>query len=136
MDTTTFTATDSQDRVEFCDIFMRGRVIHVKRKSASSTLSHLFMQGLVSGELLQSDPDFRRDVHQEITRRNAQLGPAIPAAGAIDPGDYEVVFAVIAKSPRGNRHFLPFFSQVSFTRAARLLSQRGYHVALVRVPEV
>jgi uncharacterized protein (TIGR04141 family) len=135
MDTRTFRATDGQDRVEFCDILMRGRIIHVKRKSASSTLSHLFMQGLVSGELLQTDAEFRRTVSEEIRNRSQRLATAVPATGPFDPVDYEIVFAVIAKNPRGTRHFLPFFSQVSFTRAARLLTQRGYRVSLARVNE-
>jgi uncharacterized protein (TIGR04141 family) len=114
---------------------MRGRIIHVKRKSASSTLSHLFMQGLVSGELLQTDAEFRRTVSEEIRNRSQRLATAVPATGPFDPSDYEIVFAVIAKNPRGKRHFLPFFSQVSFTRAARLLTQRGYRVSLARVNE-
>jgi uncharacterized protein (TIGR04141 family) len=135
MDTTTFRATDGQDRVEFCDILMQGRIIHVKRKSSSSTLSHLFMQGLVSGDLLQTDAEFRRAVSEEVGNRSEPLATAVPAAGPLDPADYEIVFAVIAKRPRGTRHFLPFFSQVSFTRAARLLAQRGYRVGLARVNE-
>jgi uncharacterized protein (TIGR04141 family) len=135
MDTVPVRATDGQDNVEFCDIYMAGRIIHVKRKSASSTLSHLFMQGLISGELLQADAGFRREVHQRIANQNAAVAATVPADGAVDSADYEVVFAVIAKAPRANRHFLPFFSQVSFTRAARLLSQRGYDVALTRIPE-
>jgi uncharacterized protein (TIGR04141 family) len=135
MDTTTFRATEGQDRVEFCDILLQGRIVHVKRKSSSSTLSHLFMQGLVSGELLQTDPEFRSAVSQEIANRSQQLATVVPATGAFDPANYEITFAVIAKAPAGARHFLPFFSQVSFTRAARLLAQRGYQVALARVTE-
>jgi uncharacterized protein (TIGR04141 family) len=135
MDTTNFRATEGQDLVEFCDILLPGRIIHVKRKSASSTLSHLFMQGFVSGELLQSDAEFRRAASTEVANRSQQLANAIPQAGALDPTAYEVVFAVITKRTRRNRHFLPFFSQVSFTRVARMLTQRGYRVALVRIDE-
>jgi uncharacterized protein (TIGR04141 family) len=135
MDTRNFRATEGQDLVEFCDILLRGRIIHVKRKSASSTLSHLFMQGLVSGELLQTDADFRRAASTDVANRSQQLANAIPATGPFDPAAYEIVFAVITKRPRRNRYFLPFFSQVSFTRVARLLTQRGYGVALVRIDE-
>jgi uncharacterized protein (TIGR04141 family) len=135
MDRTTFRATDGQDAIEFCDILLDGRIVHVKRKSASSTLSHLFMQGLVSGDLLQSDPGFRRLVSEDVTGRSSRFAGSIPES-AIDTGNFEIVFAVIGKESRKGRHFLPFFSQVSFTRAARLLTQRGYRVALTRVPEL
>jgi uncharacterized protein (TIGR04141 family) len=135
MDTITFRATESQDRVEFCDILLRDRIVHVKRKYSSSTLSHLFMQGLVCGELLQTDAEFRRTVGEDITNRGPALDGVIPARGAFDPSNYEIAYVVIAKQPRGNRHYLPFSSQVSFTRAARLLTQRGYKVSLARVDE-
>ena len=46
--------------VEVCDLLSSdGKLIHVKRNSGSSDLSHLFSQGVVSATALQDDPDFR-----------------------------------------------------------------------------
>jgi uncharacterized protein (TIGR04141 family) len=43
------------DRVELCDILTKdGTFIHVKKRGRSSTLSHLFAQGITSSELLLS----------------------------------------------------------------------------------
>jgi uncharacterized protein (TIGR04141 family) len=49
--------------IEFCDLYSAAKqIIHVQRYGASSTLSHLFSKGLVSGTLFARDADFRRHV--------------------------------------------------------------------------
>lgn len=132
LDRVLFRATQSQDSIEFCDLVLKpNRLVHVKRKSGSSTLSHLFNQGIVSGELLHFDEGFRGAVRDALGRFDgfADVVPPGPLATA----DFEIVYAVIAPAPIGERHFLPFFSQVSFRRAAEQLSARGYAVSLSRV---
>jgi uncharacterized protein (TIGR04141 family) len=48
-------------KIEVCDVFSKTQdLIHVKKYISSSTFSHFFNQGLVSGELLRWDHDFRR----------------------------------------------------------------------------
>jgi uncharacterized protein (TIGR04141 family) len=132
MDRQPFRATESQDPIEFCDILLSTKkIIHVKRKSGSSTLSHLFNQGSVSGELLQADEGFRTEVRKSLASDPVFSG-IIPARD-LQPSLYEIAYAIMAPPPRGNRHFLPFFSQVSFRRAAEHLSARGYEVSLTRV---
>jgi uncharacterized protein (TIGR04141 family) len=127
-----FTASQTNDSIEFCDLFVKPRrIVHVKRKSGSSTLSHLFSQGVVSAELLHFDAGFREAVRAALGEHTG-FGRAIPAT-RLSPSTFEVVFAVIAPAPRGDRHFLPFFSQVNFRRAINDLSARGYELALMRV---
>ena len=46
-------------KIEFCDLYDAGLLIHVKRYSGSSGLSHLFEQGIVSAVAFLSDADFR-----------------------------------------------------------------------------
>ena len=47
-------------KMEICDILTRdGGLIHVKHRGSSSTLSHLFTQGVNSAERLLQDADFR-----------------------------------------------------------------------------
>src|SRR5207253_946437 len=44
-------AEEAKSGIESCDLFLKdGNFVHVKRKTRSSTLSHLFSQGLVAGE--------------------------------------------------------------------------------------
>jgi uncharacterized protein (TIGR04141 family) len=132
LDKVPFRATQSQDSIEACDIFLKpNRIIHVKRKSASSTLSHLFNQGIVSGELLHFDEGFRAAVRTSLGTFDG-FADAIPA-GPLSTSNFEIAYAVIAARPLGQRHFLPFFSQVSFRRAAEHLSGQGYVVSLTRV---
>lgn len=53
--------------IEICDLLSIDRqLIHVKRHLGSTDLSHLFAQGLVSAQLLQSSVDFRRAAEQKI----------------------------------------------------------------------
>ncbi|WP_052563745.1 DUF6119 family protein [Mycobacteroides abscessus] len=53
--------------IELCDLLSaEGEFIHIKRKSRSSTLSHLFAQGSVSATTFVSDPSFRDAVRAKI----------------------------------------------------------------------
>jgi uncharacterized protein (TIGR04141 family) len=53
--------------IELCDVLAsNGEFIHVKRKSRSATLSHLFAQGAVSAATFLSDGTFREQIRQEI----------------------------------------------------------------------
>lgn len=132
LDRKLFRATQSQDSIEFCDILVKpNKIVHVKRKSGSATLSHLFSQGAVSGELLHFDEGFRNSVRE--TLRAGTGFSQVVRAGALKPSSYEIAFAIIAAPATYNRHFLPFFSQVNFRRCAEQLTARGYAVSLERV---
>jgi len=55
--------------IEFCDLYSIERdMIHVKRYSGSGTLSHLFSQASVSGQLFKSDAAFRGKVNTKLRR--------------------------------------------------------------------
>jgi uncharacterized protein (TIGR04141 family) len=132
MDRRLFRATQSQDPIEFCDIVLKpNKIVHVKRKSGSATLSHLFSQGAVSGELLHFDEGFRNSV-RETLRGGSGFGQVI-RAGTLNPSSYEIAFGIIAPAASRNRHFLPFFSQVNFRRCVEQLTGRGYAVSLSRI---
>jgi uncharacterized protein (TIGR04141 family) len=114
--------------VEFCDILTADdKLLHIKRYGGSSVLSHLFSQGVVSGELFVSDSDFRKKLNEKLPpeRRlqNTDLRP--------DPGGYDIVFGVI--SEHDGPLDLPFFSKVSLRNARQRLSAYGYNVALKQI---
>lgn len=128
----------ARTRFEGCDLFSSGRqFIHVKRKVRSSSLSHLFSQGAVSAEAFLLDEQTRQQFKQLVEKRNPALATLLgDPKKAPTRGEYEVVFAVIAKAHRQKwPQSLPFFSQLNFVRQATRLRMLGYKVALCRVDE-
>lgn len=117
-----------RSKIEFCDLLRRnGDIIHVKRYSGSRDLSHLFAQGLNSGELYQLDEGFRSVVNQVLPQEFQR--PSVnerPAAGEL-----RVIFAIISQSRQPLN--LPFFSKLSLRHAARRLQGYGYRIALAKV---
>jgi len=114
--------------IEFCDLLHRDkRLFHVKRYGASSVLSHLFAQGLVSARLMLSDRAFREAVNQILPQSHRFNDPAVPP----DPHAYEVAYAIVGT--RGRELTLPFFSMVNLKNASDLLSQIGFRVTLTHI---
>jgi uncharacterized protein (TIGR04141 family) len=114
--------------VEFCDLFTKDKkLIHVKKYGASSVLSHLFQQGVVSGELFISNNSFRSEV-------NSRLGDDYKLAdveGRPNPIEYEICYAVMSDVP-GDLH-IPFFSKVVMKNAVKRLQAYGYKVTKKKI---
>ena len=122
--------TGATSKIEACDFLGRERqLIHVKDKTSSSRLSHLFSQGTVSARVLATDPPSRDSVRNEVIAVQAETGQTgyediIPNSGNdFTRGDFTVVYSVIAASDKPK---LPFFSLVSFRQAACELHALGY----------
>lgn len=132
MDQKTITHGGGHSKIEFCDIFTSAKkLIHVKKFGGSSVLSHLFMQGAVSGELLVSDGEFRAKLNSELPRGFKFLDPKRTRP---NPSEYEIVFAIISGST--NPLNIPFFSKVSFRNARRRLASYGYSVTKKKIVKV
>lgn len=114
--------------IEVCDLLALDRnFIHVKAKTKSSTLSHLFAQGLNSAQAFR-DMRFR------------QLAAAIcPAThtfifdGEPRISEHTVTYAIITQAEGSLRDALPFFSKQSLANAARDLVNMGYKVRLKKI---
>lgn len=116
-------------RIEFCDLYTAGRdLIHVKRYSQSSGLSHLFAQGTVSGELFKTQADFRSLVSDRLPESH-KLADAVVTP---QPDEYRVVYAVVS-SESGAGLTLPFFSRLNLRAATTRLRGYGYRVALSKI---
>lgn len=123
----------SRDQIEFCDLLTSERqLIHVKRKIQSATLSHLFMQGQNSAQLFVYDKEFRAAVHKAAS--DAGLTLDVLPSESINPAEWEVVFAIIAKPNRRWPDSLPFFSQLSLAAAANALDRMGFRKSLAQIP--
>ena len=115
--------------IEYCDLVKDAvDLIHVKRGTASSSLSHLFAQGEVSAELFSSDSKFR-----------AVLNNKLPDELRIDDvnerpntGNYKVVYAIVSEKP--GELTLPFFSKVRLKNAYYYVNNLlGYQVAVCKI---
>lgn len=128
-------------RIEFCDLMSTdGSLVHVKRKSRSSTLSHLFAQGHVSAEAL-IDGKLRDQVRSAIQNAAGTTDPS-PWLNLIPPSDSDpardtvtVTYAVVANSSATGVEWLPFFSRLTLMQTVRDLNRLGFtKIALMRVP--
>jgi len=124
------------DRMEICDVLTReGGFIHVKQRGSSSTLSHLFAQGVNSAERLLQDHEFRRQARDVIEREDPSFVDVLPADRPQDPRAFEITFAVITRSRRPTPLTLPFFSVVSLRAAATRLRAFGFRVSVAEIHE-
>lgn len=129
--------------IEFCDVLTkRGELIHVKRKSRSSTLSHLFAQGTVSATTFLADGDYRDELRKLVTEqlaadvRDAWLDLIPPTGQEVERAWYRVTYAVVtnAKDGAGAKDWLPFFSKLNLMQHAKQLQNLGLKVSITRVP--
>jgi len=132
-------AAGASSGIEAADLMSTsGEFIHVKRKSRSSTLSHLFAQGSVSATTLVGDLTFRANLRKAIEDAAKPRDPApwldlVPSTAAIDRGRMSVSYVVIADSAKAGVEWLPFFSRLNLMQHGKQLLNLGVHVSLERV---
>ena len=100
----------------------------IKRYGSSAVLSHLFSQGLVSGELFQTDAEFRRQVNGKLPRSHRMADLERRPRN----GEFRIVFAVVSDT-QGDLT-LPLFSRLNIKHAARRLEGYGYAVSKMKIP--
>lgn len=115
-------------KVELCDILTAdGKFVHVKHYSGSSTLSHLFNQGLVTAELAKSDASFVKQANKVV---ESQPGGASYVISGESPK--EVVYAIITKRA-DERPKIPFFSKIALRAVRSRLNAMGVNVTVKAV---
>ncbi|WP_437293889.1 DUF6119 family protein [Sorangium sp. So ce426] len=127
--------TGANAPIECCDLLtLTGQLVHVKRKTRSSTLSHLFSQGIASAEALIWDEGYRKEIVSLLKSRPAHAAhAALLAAPTFNAASFEVVYAVITRRTSNWPASLPFLSQLNLANAARILRRMGYKVSLLRI---
>jgi|HubBroStandDraft_1064217.scaffolds.fasta_scaffold00040_42 uncharacterized protein (TIGR04141 family) len=116
-------------KIEFCDLYgLNNDLVHVKRYGGSGVLSHLFLQGVVSGEVFVSDAIFRQKVC-DLLPPSHRLRDAQPRP---DTGAFRIIFAVVS-AEKGDTLTLPFFSRLSLRHAMQTLDNFGYKTALAKI---
>jgi uncharacterized protein (TIGR04141 family) len=129
MDMKTIQYGGGQSKMEVCDLLSLDRnFIHVKSKTKSAALSHLFAQGLNSAQAFR-DAEFRKLAAEKCNPSHKALFPVEP----INPVDHAVTYAVITTAPNALHKALPFFSRQSLANAARQLRNMGYRIFLKKI---
>ena len=115
-----------QSAVEPCDIYTVDEksktaiFYHVKLSTRSSTLSHLFNQGLNSIELLRLN-DYARNKIKELIKKSTS-GKSKNQIEAIDNDNLRVVYVIITKKKNADKSLnLPLFSRISLKRCLNTL---------------
>jgi uncharacterized protein (TIGR04141 family) len=132
-------APAGQKAVEPCDLFevVDGTAVlhHVKLKTLSGPLSHLFNQGVNSVWLLGEEP-------RAMTKMKALLTDAAAPGTAgnfhqpLDDNKLKVVFGVVTtKDPTKKSANLPLFSRISLRRAFKDLSVMRIEAELCFIPD-
>ena len=128
--------SDAKSPIEFCDLMSIDRqLIHVKKRSSSATLSHLFSQGSVSAALFLADEATRSGIRSTLKKlkKNAYLS-LIPTERPV-AANYEVVYAVLTKNSSKWPPALPFFSGVNLMHHANQIRNLGFKISLHHVRE-
>lgn len=134
LDRELFKPSAAASTIEFCDLLSnRGQFIHVKKRSSSATLSHLFSQGAVSCELFLQDPGLRAQVRSNLAEQTKPEHEALFPDTRPVPSAYEVVFVVISKEQQAWPPPLPFFSAVNFMHHASRIRNLDFSVKLQHV---
>ena len=122
--------------IEFCDFFSLDRqLIHLKDGHASTSISHLWSQGVVSSESFLRDEGFRRAALKNVRKRQKETVKAgfdalLPTpAKRPTTSDFTVVYGIMRVPYKKTKKLdLPFFSKVSLRAAAQRLEDMGFNV--------
>lgn len=128
--------TDATTEIEVCDLLSTSRqFFHVKRKTRSATLSHLFSQGAVAAQAFLQDEKTRTDLAAILAKNKKNAFVPLVPKDRPTPSHYEIAYAVISKPKKGKPTPLPFFSQLNLMQHSKLLRGLGFTVTLQRVNE-
>lgn len=126
-----------RDKVEPCDLYTvengQAHYIHVKIGTRSSSLSHLFNQGLVSIDLLCTEEQAQEKLRNLITEKIADNNLE-DYTKPIGTRNAKVIFAIATnKNPEKKSRILPLFSRISLRCVITALKLRNveYGVTII-----
>jgi uncharacterized protein (TIGR04141 family) len=124
--------------IEFCDFLSSDRkLIHLKDGHASTSISHLWSQGVVGSESFLRDEGFRRHLLKHVRARQKDAKKSgfeklLPTpAKRPRTRDFTVAYGIM-RTPlkRSGKLDIPFFSKVSMRAAAQRLEDLGFNVEI------
>ena len=141
LDAKTIRPGGASSGIELCDLLTKdGDFVHIKRKSRSSTLSHLFAQGNISAITFLEDGHFRDEIRKEIRAKTISQAEKtkwlalIPdSSSKVERGNFSVSYVVIVGATRTSTNWLPFFSKLNLMQAGRNLQNLSFKVSLTKL---
>lgn len=122
-----------RSRVEPCDLLTRDKkLIHIKIGGSSSTLSHLFAQGLTSARLLRTDIGMKNHINKYA---ESKFGPDF-IKETDENSDFEIVYAIIDHRKKPFIDILPFFSLVNLAQTLDQLEAMNYNYSLMKIDRI
>lgn len=119
-----------QTQVEPCDLLHISDdyldLIHVKISTRSSSLSHLFNQGIVSSELLRVNEEARTNLFELCNNDNR-------VSELLEADKFRVTYGIITKKKDKKSDGLPLFSKVSLYRAVNRFKSMNIPVSIVYI---
>lgn len=118
--------------LEPCDFFSdKKEFIHLKDGHSSGSISHLWMQGVVSAEAFVGDADFRKKLRAKVRSLGGGFEAYLPkSTDRIVREEYKIVYGIMRKPYADGSLGLPFFSKVSLQAAAERIRQFGFPMAI------
>ncbi len=124
-----------RDQVESCDVLTKDKeFICVKTyKKSSAVLSHLFMQAVVSADLLVNLRNYREKINSEVSY-HTNFGQNFIDLDNLDRTQVTFVYAICMNKDGRLARNLPFFSKISLRAAINQLKMFNFNVRLLRIP--
>ena len=126
----------SYANIEPCDFFVPPKsFFHLKDGTSSACISHLWNQGLVSGECFLKDENFRCSLRNML---NDSLKSKVPARKDTKPvaNEYKIIFGIMREPSKNGNINIPFFSKVSFRAVFQRLTELGFQVFVNPIKKV
>ncbi len=126
----------SYANIEPCDFFVPPKsFFHLKDGISSACISHLWNQGLVSGECFLKDENFRCSLRNML---NDSLKSEVPARKDTKPvaNEYKIIFGIMREPSKNGNINIPFFSKVSFRAVFQRLTELGFQVFVNPIEKV
>ena len=126
--------TGAPTPIEFCDLLdVSGAIIHVKKRSHSSTLSHLFAQGSVSCDVFLRDEGARKLLKEKLRKLKKLEHANLFSKDRPTPSSFRVVFIILAPPRKTWPPRVPFFSAVNLVHHSNRIQDQGFKVTLQHV---
>ena len=135
--------------VEIADLLsIKKHIIHVKDWRGSSTFSHLFSQGVISGQILRESREARSQaktkyVNGEKTTNDMSEEDIVKKFDAaldvenFKPGDYTIVYAFFhSETHKTLSEYLPIFSRMNLINHIKILQKEGFNVVVKNILKV
>jgi uncharacterized protein (TIGR04141 family) len=124
-----------RSKIEVCDVLAEKEkeLVHVKFKSSSATLSHLFAQGRISCNLLASDSVFRKNLRAKLKSLGITMKLVPEKQDDFDPSRLTITFAIICDGDKSFGDSLPFFSLLNFRLTVIELRRMHFKVKMKKI---